>query len=135
MSEEKSNRAPVVFAGVKFYELLIETMREAKVASQHLNYPSWVQFLRTFDHITAGFRDDPELTKKLGELQVRAKSYTSMQTDRQFRLHGKGFGSKLHNEIMEVERKLYHDSADLLLKVGGDESLEWDENDLQKMMS
>lgn len=134
MKEEKPNRAPIVFAGTKFYELLVETMQRSQEAALANDYGAWVLLLRQFNNWVSGFVADHELSRTLSTLQQKAGNLQKLMGDRNFKSHGAKFLTQLREEILTAESKLYSNAKDLLLKVGGEESLDWNEDELQRMM-
>lgn len=122
-------KSPAVFAGTKYYEKLLEAMNDTKSMNHNGEFVAWVGALRQIANWCAPFISDETIFDDLERLHNKAGSI--MCGDRKMR---EMLSSKLRDEIFGMERRLYSAMQDLLLKFGGTESTEWDQNEMRRMM-
>ena len=128
-------KAPVLYAGTKFYDLIMQSMGIMRECMLRGDYYGWVLTLRQMYGWCSGHVKDEELLKEIDYLVIRARSIQGrMNGDSQFKKRGMGFMNDLRERISVAEMRFFTLIKDLLLKSGGDESLEMNMDELNKMI-
>ena len=121
MDQENNARQPIVFAGQKFYDLLIEQMRYAGENYILGYYGVSLSFLRQIYNMTCAFIvHKEELNKELCDLEHAFNTHLICQRNRGYDILNKE--AKLKKQILQYQMKLYCEIKDLILKTGGTEA-------------
>lgn len=124
---DKKQKSPVIFAGQKFYDLLIESMRNSQDAYIFGRYDLCLYSLRQIFNMTNGFisaKDD--LHKELSCIENMHQTHIIFSKKNHFYdVLNKELALK--RRISDLQIRLYFEIKDLILKTGGEEStsLDW----------
>ena len=134
MSEEKQNKAPVVFAGAKFYELVLGAMAKSQEAALRNDFHSWITVLRQINNWLSGFVTDKTIASDLATLHRRVEGVVAASKDRNYARFAPGELIKIREELILVEGRLFNDVKEFFLKLGGDDNLSWNPDELKGLM-
>lgn len=124
-------KAPQIYAGNKFYDIIMDTMKTTQQAMAVGDYSTWVSVLRQLYNWCSGIVPDVELKKELRRLQSRSDSIRSLSvSDASFRRAAPAKFNELREEIFEVEEVLFTNAKNLLLRI---ESLEEDSTEFDPL--
>lgn len=130
MTEKENKKTPVVFAGIKFFDVIIENLRACDNCAMVGDYDRWVLALLKLSYKVKPFG----YKKRIDEIITRLENCTtSLSQIRHAKSNGNmGWESLLDKtvkKIRECEMELYEEARDLLLKSAAEDvdSINWDQ--------
>lgn len=119
-------KAPQIYAGNKFYDRIMDTMKNTQQAMLVGDFTSWVSLLRQLDNWLSGHTPDDLLAFQLGRLQRRADKITNASRNNPgYRRVSSSQWIDLREEIIKAERQLFANAKEFLIRTDfGEEEAE-----------
>lgn len=120
--EDKSSN-PIVFAGLKFYDVLMEKQKRFSLLAHMGNLSQWRICLQDYYSSTASFmkdKDRTELKTMLDDATRNVNNFIHMQT--KLGSQREHIFQKRHEELFEIQIKLMNATEQLNLKTSEGES-------------